>query len=170
MYSIGDHVVYPMHGAGVIESIEEKEIMGQAQQYYILKMPIGNMCVMLPVLGVNEIGVRDVIDAKEADRVLDYFQTVEMDDNANWNKRYRENMAKIKSGSAEDVAYVVKSLMLRDAAKGLSTGERKMLSNAKQILMSEIVLAKGMTESELDEWFRQVVEEQVSANEQLLAK
>ena len=170
MYSIGDHVVYPMHGAGVIEGIEEKEIMGQVQQYYILKMPIGNMCVMLPVLGVNEIGVRDVIDRKEADRVLEYFRTVEMDDNANWNKRYRENMAKIKSGTAEDVAYVVKSLMLRDAAKGLSTGERKMLSNAKQILMSEIVLATDMQNTELEAWFRQVVEEQSSVPEEAVAK
>ncbi len=163
MYKIGDYVVYPMHGAGIIEGIEEKEIMGETKQYYILKMPIGNICVMIPVANVDEIGVRDVIDAPEADRVLCEFKSVEPEDSTNWNKRYRDNMAKIKSGNALEVAYVVKSLMVRDKIRGLATGERKMLSNAKQILMSEIVLAKkDMDQERLEELMNQIVDEQVS--------
>ena len=165
MYKIGDHVVYPMHGAGVIEAITEKEIMNEVQKYYILKMPIGNMSVMIPVLGVEEIGVRDVITENEADAVLEEFRRSGMDENNNWNKRYRENMAKIKSGSAEEVAHVVKSLMLRDKMKGLSTGERKMLSSAKQILMSEICLAKKMDHADLEQFFESIVSEELLVKE-----
>ncbi len=162
MYTIGDHVVYPMYGAGVIEGIEEKEIMGQKQEYYIMKMPIGNMCVMIPVLNVAALGIRDVIDEAEANRVLEEFKAAQSDDNANWNKRYRENMTRIKSGSAEEVAGVVKSLMVRDRTRGLSTGERKMLSSAKQILISEIVLAKKMEQTSLEEMMDRIVDEQIS--------
>lgn len=165
MYQVGDHVVYPMHGAGVIEAITEKEIMGQVQQYYTLKMPIGNMSVMIPVLGVEEVGVRDVISAKEADAVLNEFRKSGMDENNNWNKRYRENMAKIKSGSATEVAHVVKSLMLRDHMKGLSTGERKMLSSAKQILLSEISLAKKVDHTELEAQLEEIVSEELAVKE-----
>ena len=165
MYRVGDHVVYPMHGAGVIVAITEKEIMGQVQQYYELKMPIGNMSVMIPVLGTEEIGVRDVIDAKEADAVIEEFRRAGIDENNNWNKRYRENMAKIKSGSAAEVGRVVKALMLREKVKGLSTGERKMLSSAKQILLSEICLAKDIGHTELEAQLEEIVSEELLVKE-----
>lgn len=143
MYKIGDSVVYPMHGAGIIEDIEVKEVLGKEQSYYVVRMPIGDMKVMVPMDNAAGVGMRDVIEKAEAEKVLKAFRTVETDVIQNWNKRFRENMVRIKSGDIFEVAAVVKSLMLRDREKGLSTGERKMLSNAKQILISEIVVATG---------------------------
>ncbi|MDP4094544.1 MAG: CarD family transcriptional regulator [Bacillota bacterium] len=143
MYNVGDKIVYPMHGAGVIESIEEKEILGQKKSYYIVKMPIGDMKVMIPTQNVDDIGIREIIDEHDADRVFRALGQNCSSANANWNKRYRENMTKIKSGNIFEVADVVRSLMLREKEKGLSTGERKMLNSARQILISELVLAKN---------------------------
>ncbi|MBC7764925.1 MAG: CarD family transcriptional regulator [Hyphomonadaceae bacterium] len=151
MFKIGDKIVYPMHGAGVIESIEEKEILGTRQQYYVMKMPIGEMKVMIPLSNVADIGIRAIIDADAAENVIHYFKTITTSTTANWNKRYRENMIKIKSGDIEEVAIVVKNLMLRDREKGLSTGERKMLNNAKQIFLSELLLAKNQEPCVLEE-------------------
>ena len=150
MYSIGDKIVYPMHGAGVIESIEEKEFLGQKQDYYILKMPLGDMRVMIPTHNVVGIGIRDIIGLNEVDGVLKVLKDQSVNVNANWNKRYRENMVKIKSGSIYEVADVVRTLMQREKNKGLSTGERKMLNSAKQILISELVLAKGTDQVEIE--------------------
>lgn len=149
-YEIGDQVVYPMHGAGVIVSIEEREILGQMRNYYVMQMPIGDMRVMIPMDNLEKIGIRDVVDSKTAERVLDDLAHYDSEMNANWNKRYRENMVRIKSGDIFEVAHVVKSLMLRDHEKGLSTGERKMLNNAKQILISELVLVKQMLQEEVE--------------------
>ena len=150
MYSIGDKIVYPMHGAGVIESIEEKEFLGQKQDYYILKMPVGDLRVMIPTHNVVGIGIREIIDRREIDGVLQILRDQSVNATANWNKRYRENMIKIKSGSIYEVADVVRSLMQREKAKGLSTGERKMLNSAKQILISELVLAKDSDQVEIE--------------------
>lgn len=143
MYNIGDSVVYPTHGAGVIEDIEVKEVLGKEQSYYVMRIPIGDMKVMIPMANAKEIGMRDVIDKDKAEEVMRAFRSVETDVIQNWSKRFRDNMVRIKSGNIFEVSAVVKSLMLRDRQKGLSTGERKMLSNAKQIMISEIVVATG---------------------------
>lgn len=161
MYKIGDSVVYPMHGAGVIEGIEVKEVLGKKQSYYVLKMPIGDMKVMVPMANAVEVGMRDVIDKSVAEKVLCDFKTIETDVIQNWNKRFRENMVKIKSGNIFEVAAVVKSLMLRDREKGLSTGERKMLANAKQILISEIVVATGNDNASIENRLISIVEEEL---------
>lgn len=150
MYNVGDRIVYPMHGAGIIESIEEKEILGSKQSYYVVRIPVGDMKVMIPTKNVKGIGIRDVISEQDADRVFSVFGTDNGNSTSNWNKRYRENMVKIKSGNIYEVADVVRSLMLREKDKGLSTGERKMLSSAKQILVSELVLAKNMNALEIE--------------------
>ena len=150
MFNIGDKIVYPMHGAGVIESIEEKEILGNKQNYYIVKMPIGDMKVMIPIEHVDDIGIREVIGTKDADKVFDVFKEKTTDETVNWNKRYRENMLKIKSGNIFEVAEVVRTLMVRDKEKGLSTGEKKMLNSARQILISELVLVKNITPKEIE--------------------
>ncbi len=157
-YRIGSKVVYPMHGAGVIESIEEREIMGVKQKYYIMRIPVGDMKVMVPMQSAGEIGLRDVIDSSEADRVLEEFKNCATDMDTNWNKRYRENMSRIKSGNIYDVVHVVKNLMHRDKIRGLSTGERKMLSNAKQILVSELVVAKARTQHEIESIMDDIIE------------
>ncbi len=148
MFNVGDKVVYPMHGAGIIESIEEKEILGERQKYYIMRMPIGDMKVMVPLNNVDVIGLREVVDEMTVDNVLKQMEQRDNHDTLNWNRRYRANMDKIKSGDIYEVAEVVCSLMLRDVEKGLSTGERKMLDNARRILVSELVLARDMNEEE----------------------
>lgn len=156
-YNIGDKIVYPVHGAGVIESIEDREIMGEKKEYYIMKMPIGDMKVMIPVANAENIGIRDVIDKQEADKVIARFKECSTEMDSNWNKRSRENSAKIKSGNIYEVAQVVKSLMFRDKTRGLSTGERKMLNSAKQIMVSELVMAKEVKQSEIEKIINEIV-------------
>ena len=148
MFNIGDKVVYPMHGAGIIEAIEEKEILGERQKYYVVRMPIGDMKVMIPLDNIKEIGVREVAGAEEIDEVLNILHGEKSAMSTNWNRRYRANMEKIKSGNIFQIAEVVRNLALREKEKGLSTGERKMLENAKHILVSEIVLSKDIKEDE----------------------
>jgi CarD family transcriptional regulator len=149
MYNIGDRIVYPMHGAGVIEAIEEREIGGEIQRYYVIKLPLGEMKVMIPVSSVETVGIREVIDEDEVAKVLDVLRGDSSKMSTNWNRRYRANMEKIKSGSIYEVAEVVRNLSLRDKEKGLSTGERKMLDNARQILLSELALAKNLGENQI---------------------
>ncbi len=146
MFKVGDKVVYPMHGAGVIEAIEEKEVLGAKRRYYIMKLPCGNMKVMIPIDNIDEIGLRQVVDAKAVKKVLSILQDKESAMSSNWNRRYRANLEKIKSGNIYEVAEVVRNLSIRDKEKGLSTGERKMLETARQILISELVLAKEENE------------------------
>lgn len=150
MFKVGDKVVYPMHGAGVIEAIEEKEVLGETRKYYVMRMPIGDMKVMVPMDSVAEIGLRRVVDEEGVEKVLNILRDKKSTMSANWNHRYRANMEKIKSGNIFEVAEVVRNLILRDKEKGLSTGERKMLENAKRILISELVLAKGEEEGQVE--------------------
>lgn len=157
MFNIGERVVYPMHGAGVIESIEEREILGERRKYYIMKMPIGDMQVMIPLDQMDEIGIRKVIDSEEIENVLDVLSSDTTKMNPNWNRRYRANMDLIKSGDIYEIAEVVRNLTLMDKEKGLSTGERKMLSNARQILMSEIVLVAEISEEEASNLIETVI-------------
>ena len=150
MYNVGDKVVYPMHGAGVIDSIEEKEILGEKQSYYILKMP-GEVKVMVPISTAEQHGIRNVIDKTEAEKVINVLEQDETEMEKNWNKRYRDNMDKMKSGDIYEIADVVRNLSFKQKEKGLSTGEKKMLHNAKQILVSELVLAEHATQDEVEE-------------------
>lgn len=150
MYEIGDKIVYPMYGAGIIESIEEKEVLGKKQKYYIMRIPAGDMTVMIPMINCDDIGVRFVIDKQEAMNVLETFRNAPVVDDSNWNKRHRDNMVKIKSGDVYQVLEVVKDLMYRDKSKGLSTSERKMLNNAKQIMVSELVLSAVAKEEDIE--------------------
>ena len=149
MYNVGDKVVYPMHGAGVIDSIEEKEILGEKQSYYILKMP-GEVKVMVPISTAEQHGIRDVIDKNEAERVINVLEQDETEMEKNWNKRYRDNMDKMKSGDIYEIADVVRNLSFKQKEKGLSTGEKKMLNSAKQILVSELVLAEHASKEEIE--------------------
>ena len=149
MFNVGDKIVYPMHGAGTIDAIEEKDILGEKQNYYIIKMP-GEVKVMVPISKAGDIGVRSVIDKAEAGKVLEVLEANETEMSNNWNKRYKENMEKMKSGSIYEVADVVRNLSYKQKEKGLSTGEKKMLNNAKQILVSELFLAEHASENEVE--------------------
>ncbi len=150
MFNIGDKIVYPMHGAGVIDSIEEKDILGEKQSYYILSMP-GEVKVMVPIDKAEQVGVRNIIDKSSADKVFSLLSQDETEMDKNWNKRYRDNMEKLKSGDIYEIADVVRNLSFKQKEKGLSTGEKKMLVNAKQILVSELVLAEQSNKDEMEE-------------------
>ena len=151
MFQVGDRIAHPMHGAGVIDGIEELRINGVTMQYYRFKQPGGNMTVRIPVDHCDDVGVRPIIDAKQADEVLKQLGEIQVDVTQNWNRRYRENMLRIKSGDLLEVARVIKCLMVRDSEKGLSTGDRKMLRSAKQILISELVLSKNSSYEAVEE-------------------
>jgi CarD family transcriptional regulator len=149
VFQVGDKVVYPVHGAGIVESIEEKEILGEKQEYYVLRFPLGGIKVMVPTKNAEQVGIRQVISEDEVEKVVKVLSGDETKMPTNWNKRYRLNMDKIKSGDIYEVADVVRNLMLRDKEKGLSTAERKMLNSARQILISELVLSKDAEEDEI---------------------
>lgn len=149
MFEIGDKVVYPMHGAGIIEGIEVKEILGEKQQYYILHFPMGSMKVMIPTKSVEDVGVREVIPNTDINKVIKVLGDHNSFVQDNWNKRYRANLERIKTGNIYEVAGVVRDLMVRDNEKGLSTAEKKMLTNARQILISEIVLSTSAREEDI---------------------
>ena len=139
MFKVGDKVVYPLHGAGKIESIEEKSIMNERQSYYIIKMP-GEVKVMVPTAKAEEIGVRYVIDEHDSTEM-----------SMNWNKRYRDNMERMKTGDIYEVADIVRNLSFKQKDKGLSTAEKKMLLNAKQILVSELTLAGSQEKDDVEQ-------------------
>ena len=153
-FQIGDKVVHPMYGAGTLESVVQKKVSGVTREYYIMRLPERSMVVMIPVENSEEIGVRPVVDRERADEVLAAIPGIQVEMTSNWNHRYRENMERLKSGDLLEVARVVKGLTVRDTARGLSTGERKMLYSARQILISELVLSKSLSyeavERELD--------------------
>lgn len=157
MFNIGDRIVYPMHGAGIIENEEVKEILGEKRKYFIMRMPIGDMKVMVPVDSVEEVGVREIISKEEMKEVIDVLKGHRSDMPQNWNRRYRLNMDRIKSGDIFEIAAVVRNLMLLDSEKGLSTGERKMLNDAKQMLISEMVLVCGMNLEEIEDLVTEAV-------------
>ena len=144
MYQVGDKVVHPMHGAGVIDSIVQRTVAGQVQEYYQLKLSVGNMVVMVPTDNTVGIGMRPVVSGAKAEELMSEMEDIEVDMTQNWNRRYRENMVRLKSGDLLEVARVVKGLRQRESQRGLSNGERKMLHTAKQILISELVLAQSL--------------------------
>ncbi|MCQ2405896.1 MAG: CarD family transcriptional regulator [Oscillospiraceae bacterium] len=151
MYSVGDKIAHPLHGAGVICDIETKRLNGNTQSYYVLNIPVGNIRLMIPTESAEKIGIRHIVSPEEMDEILAGAETLVVDDSLNWNKRYRENMSRIRSGNLSEVIGVIKALLEREVSKGLSTGERKMLLSAKQICLSEIVLSKDVEREKAEE-------------------
>ena len=143
MFKIGDRVIYPMHGAGVVKDVVVKDIMGKKEEYLIIMMPIGNIKISVPVENAQNIGVRDVIDIQELKEVYDVLKGNKSKMSVNWNKKYRENLEKLKKGDVLEVAEVVRNLSIMDKNKGLSTGEKKMLNSAKKMLISEMVIVEN---------------------------
>ncbi len=159
MFKLGDKVVYPMHGAGVIETVELKEILGEIKSYFVLKMPIGEMKLMIPVDNVNNIGLRNIIDEDLVEGIYNILKQAAVLNDSNWNKRYRDNMIKMKTGDIIAVAQVVRDLTYRDKEKGLSTGEKKMLVSAKQMLVSEISLSTDSDSNNIQEYIENIINE-----------
>jgi CarD family transcriptional regulator len=146
LFEIGDKIVYPMHGAGIIEAVEEREVLGEKQEYYVLNMKLSNMQVYIPVGKEEKFGLRRVVDVKTMDEVLNQKWMDVSEIPADSNQRFRQNMEKVKSGNLYQIAQVVYDLTLRNRDKVLPTGEKALLDNAKQILISELVLVKGIEE------------------------
>jgi CarD family transcriptional regulator len=146
-----------MHGAGVVESIEDRLILGESRRYYILRLPIGEMTIMIPCDSTDNVGVREVIGKKELKFVDKALQGDTEEISGNWNRRYRDNMEKLKSGQLPNVCEVVRNLMRAERKKKLSMGEKKMLSNAKQILMSELILVSERDAVEIEEYISMLV-------------
>ena len=150
MFLIGDRVVHPMHGAGIIENIIEERLAGKLGRYYVFRMPVGGLVLKIPTDNCGSIGVRALSTAAQIEEIFHKIPSLPVEINSNWNRRYRENMMRLKSGDLLEVARVVKGLMRRDVDRGLSTGERKMLHSAKQILISEIVLSQNASYEDVE--------------------
>jgi len=148
MFKVGDLAVYPAQGVGRIETIETREISGQKQDFYIMKILENSMIIMIPVDNVKSVGLRDIIDDEEVAKVYEIMRKRDIPaDNQTWNRRYREYMEKIKTGSVYEVAEVLRDLYLLKVDKELSFGERKMLDTAQSLLLKELSIAKKTNES-----------------------
>ena len=141
-----------MHGAGVISGIEDCEVLGEGESYYLLQMPLGNMKVMIPTDNVENIGLRDVIPETGVDQVKDVLQEKPERVLGSWNKRFHANLDRMKSGDICDVAAVARNLILQDRLRKISSGERRLLDLAKQILVSELVYACSKSPQEVETW------------------
>ena len=150
MFKIGDKIVYPMHGAGIIDSIEKKEFLGEEKDYFILKMPIGDMDISIPTNKINDMNIRDVISKEEGDRVLKILDDEPSDMSSNWTVRYRQNQEILKTGDIFEIAKMVRNLAILDKDKGLSTTEKKLLNRSRRILASELVMAGSLEKEEVE--------------------
>lgn len=148
MYNIGDKIVYSVHGAGTIIDIKDIEIFGEEKSYYILQLPINNIQVSIPVDEVDDAVIRPVITKEEGKKVAEILKSDRTEMSPNWGQRYRENLETIKNGDIYEIADIVRNLTLLDLTKGLSASEKKMLSNSKRVLVSELVIIGAMDKEE----------------------
>lgn len=150
-FKVGDKAVYPAHGVGEVKSIEVKEIMGAKQAFYILQILDSGMKIMVPTNNVHAVGLREVISDDEVEGVYEILKQRDITiDNQTWNRRYREYMDKIKTGSVYEIAEVLRDLSLLKFKKELSFGERKMLDTAKTLLIKELSICEGREENEVE--------------------
>lgn len=149
MFNVGDRVVYPMYGAGVIEGLEDREIDGRNVSYYVLRIPVGNLKIMVSVEKAEKSGIRNIASAEEVRAIVNEAKPISMSDN--WSIRYKENMAKLKTGDLFTIMEVFKTLILRERRKSLSSIEKKLLVTAKQIILSEIILSQGVDKIDAEE-------------------
>lgn len=147
MYQVGDHIFYPMHGAGEIKAIEEKEIAGKTQPYYIIDMLIGNLRVMIPKKKMSKTNIRPVTDLDTVKEIAMKLETQESDKSLTWKKRYNANVDKIKSGKLQACVEVVYGLLCMQREDKLNTSEKRMLKRAKKLLISELKLVEGMNKN-----------------------
>jgi CarD family transcriptional regulator len=151
MFKVGDLAVYPAHGVGVIEAIENKEVMGKKQSFYVMKIMGNGMKIMIPMMSVKAVGLREIILEKEIPKVYEILRNKDVTiDKQTWNKRYREYLERIKTGSVFEIASVLRDLFILKSDKNLSFGERKMMDTAKNLLVKEISVATNAQESEVE--------------------
>ena len=165
MFDVGDKVVYPHHGAGMVVKKEKREVLGQTREYLTIKILHNDMTVNVPVESAEQVGLRTVIDEDLVNTVVKALTGGSTEMPKNWNRRFKHNRDKMKTGDIFELAEVVKNLSLRDHEKGLSTGEKQMFVKAKKILASELMYAKAMDEDEAAEWLEGVLAGNGSAPE-----
>ena len=149
-FDVGDKVVYPHHGAAIIEKKEKKGFNGEEREYFVLRIAYGDLTVSIPVDNAEAIGLREVINDEEVEEVFAVLRKKEARMPTNWSRRFKNHVEKLKSGDIYQVAEVVRNLSIRDKDKGLSAGEKRMLVKARQILVSELTFAIGVDEEEAE--------------------
>jgi CarD family transcriptional regulator len=145
-FNVGETVVYPHHGAALIEATETRIVKGEEKLYLVLKVAQGDLVVQVPAENAEVVGVRDVVDQAGLDHVFEVLRAPHTEEPTNWSRRYKANLEKLASGDVNKVAEVVRDLWRRDKERGLSAGEKRMLSKARQILVSELALAEETDE------------------------
>ena len=149
---IGDRIVYPMHGAGEVAGIEENEVGGVVQSYYVLQMPMGNLKLMLPVDKVEEVGLREIIDRSQLETVEKVLGGASDDAVGSWNKRYHATLDRLKSGDILEVASVARNISRQNVKRKISSGEARLMELSRQILISELVYVLDKTPEEISAW------------------
>ncbi|CAB4996459.1 MAG: CarD family transcriptional regulator [Actinobacteria bacterium] len=149
-FKVGETVVYPHHGAATIEALEIRVIKGVDTEYLVLRVAQGDLTVRVPSDNVELVGVRDVVDAEGLEKVFEVLRQPYTEEPTNWSRRYKANLEKLASGDVIKVAEVVRDLWRRDKERGLSAGEKRMLSKARQILVSELALAEHTNEDKAE--------------------
>ena len=157
MFEVGEKIFYPMNGAGIIEAIEEKEVLGEIRTYYIMNIPNKSMNVMIPKGKENNLGIRKIVDSTTLEDALTHFQLEETEQTLNQNQRQRNNMNKIKSGNIYESAEVIRDLFRLSKKRSLGTEDRNMLNTAQQIFISELLLVKGFDQEEAADLLNQVI-------------
>ena len=162
-YEVGDNVVYPHHGAGVVLKKETRDMMGESRDYLTIKILHNDMTVMVPCENAHRAGLRRVIDEEQVRRVIDVLTGEVSEMPKNWNRRFKYNREKIKTGDVYELAEVVRNLAIREWEKGLSTGEKQMYTRAKKILASEFMYALDKDEEGAEEYIDELLEERFGA-------
>lgn len=157
MFQIGDKIVYPLHGAAVIHAIEEKEVLGEKQDYYIMEMSVGKVQIMLPIKNTSKVGIRSAVDLDTMNKVLLAFHEDTSDSTIAWNERYRNNTDKMSTGDIHKCSEVIRDLARLNKIRTLGLTEKKMLDSAMQILISELVLVKDIDEEQATQLLNQIV-------------
>jgi CarD family transcriptional regulator len=163
LYKVGDKVVYPHHGAGTVVNREKREILGETREYLTIKILHNDMTVNVPAENAERVGLRKVIDEEAVKKVVKYLTSGGTEMPKNWNRRFKHNRDKMKTGDIFELAEVVRNLSLRDGEKGLSTGEKQMYVKAKKILASELMYAKNLSEDDAILWLDDVLKSEKSA-------
>ncbi|HDX9613260.1 transcription factor YdeB [Bacillus toyonensis] len=157
LFQIGDKIVYPMHGAGIIEAIEEKEILGTSRQYCVIRILSKDMQVMLPMDQLQKSGIRYIVDKGTLKDILLEFQNGESDPSLSWKQRYTMNMEKMKNGNLQDSAEVVRDLLRRNKERALNASEKQMLDNARKMMISEVALVQNVSEHQATEFLQETI-------------
>ncbi|CAN5659561.1 MAG: CarD family transcriptional regulator [Geodermatophilaceae bacterium] len=150
VFTVGETVVYPHHGAALIEAIKTRVVKGEERSYLVLKVAQGDLTIEVPADNAEVVGVRDVVGQEGLNKVFEVLRAPHTEEPTNWSRRYKANLEKLASGDVNKVAEVVRDLWRRDRERGLSAGEKRMLSKARQILTSEVALAEGTNEDKAE--------------------